>query len=478
MHAQRRSTTTGSTSNPSRREGEGNDEDEGLDTSSQIDHILNEYDNTEGLIKDHELLDPNTLISENRIVGRDEQLRIVAQELAVALTGHNPPNLFLHGPSGTGKSLITNAVAKKLKNRCSEQGISLISIELNCRNVNTLGTAAYTLASLAAEKTNTPLNVPRHGVATREHWDELYRIIDEKTDIVLFVIDELDMLTGRADISKPGYSRLLYELSRAKQNETLDTKITTIAISNDTRVLDKVGSRAISSFSPKTVTFPDYLPNQLAEILKRREDAFIEGALDEDVIPWVSAISAKEHGDARQAIDLLRSAAEIAERDTAIQVNRFHVEQARERVDRNRAIELIEGLSPQKKRFLFATAMVAIEGPDSDRDAARSSLSYELYEKIQKRIGESDTYSKDSYLRVMNELETYSIVEGERTSKGPETGTYKLYYFTVDPTNIANAIVPDLSKIEKESDSDGVLAISDVKKIVSGGLSWRTNYLE
>jgi cell division control protein 6 len=69
--------------------------------------MLLEFDEQEGLIRDRSLLDPNYVVGEDRIVGRDEQLQKVTKMLRVALGDNRPPNLFLYGPSGTGKSLLT-----------------------------------------------------------------------------------------------------------------------------------------------------------------------------------------------------------------------------------------------------------------------------------------------------------------------------------------------------------------------------------
>ncbi|TKX51784.1 cell division control protein Cdc6, partial [Halorubrum sp. SP3] len=78
------------------------------------------------------------------------------------------------------------------------------------------------LVQQAADAAGVPVEVPKHGVATKEKWDELYRIVNEHFDSVVFVLDELDMLVGRRDKQEPAFSRLLYQLSRAGANDELD----------------------------------------------------------------------------------------------------------------------------------------------------------------------------------------------------------------------------------------------------------------
>nr|WP_225307766.1 MULTISPECIES: AAA family ATPase [unclassified Haloarcula] len=205
------------------------------DSSQSIEDMLLEFEEQDGLIRDRSLLDPNYVVEEDRIVGRDEQLQEVTKMLRVALGDNRPPNLFLYGPSGTGKSLITKAVCNNISRICESRDISFGTIEVNCQDLDTLGVAVYELAKQAADQAGVDVEVPKHGVATKEKWDELYRIVNEHFDSVAFVLDELDMLVGRRDKQEPAFSRLLYQLSRAGANDDLTAYISVIAISNDTR---------------------------------------------------------------------------------------------------------------------------------------------------------------------------------------------------------------------------------------------------
>jgi len=50
-----------------------------------------------------DLVEPDTIIDEERIVGRDDQLESVVSFLKPTLQGNRPPNMLLYGPAGTGK---------------------------------------------------------------------------------------------------------------------------------------------------------------------------------------------------------------------------------------------------------------------------------------------------------------------------------------------------------------------------------------
>ena len=205
---------------------------------------------------------------------------------------------------------------------------------MNCQNVGTLGAAVYELARKVANDIGTTVDVPEHGVPNKKKWHELYRLINEHYDTVVFILDELDMLVGRRDMDEPAFSRLLYQLSRAGSTDEITAQVSVTAITNDTKMMESVGSRALSSFTPEDVHFSDYDANQLREILRAQEDAFHEDALSDDVIPLAAAFAVQTDGDARKAIDLMRTAGSIAEKTGADKVREEHVRRLKTRLRR------------------------------------------------------------------------------------------------------------------------------------------------
>jgi len=426
--------------------------DDGSDSeepSQSIEDMLLEFDDQKGLIRERALLDPNYVVEEDRIVGRDEQLQEVTKMLRVALGDNRPPNLFLYGPSGTGKSLITKAVCHNISRICKSRDIQFGTIEVNCQDLDTLGIAVYELVQQAADEAGVPVEVPKHGVATKEKWDELYRIVNEHFDSVVFVLDELDMLVGRRDKQEPAFSRLLYQLSRAGANDELSAYISVVAISNDTKMMESVGSRAVSSFTPEDVHFDDYDANQLQAILRRRQDAFHDDVVDEDVIPLAAAFAAQTHGDARKAIDLMRVAGELAEREGDTRVREEHVRTAQEKVEKNRVLEVIRGISTQKKLCLYATAAVASQ---TEGGTARSTTGYRVYQYLTDAI-DADQYHQETYVNKMKELTTYSLVDFERRSHGPSSGMFLEFQFGERPETILETLRED-SRIEAVSEDE------------------------
>jgi len=102
------------------------------------------------------------------------------------------------------------------------------------------------------------------------------------------------------------------------------------------------------------MVFPPYNAEQLQDILNQRAKlAFDDGTLEPSVIPLCSALAAQEHGDARRALDLLRIAAEIAERGGEDKITEAHVYKAKNKIELDCVTEAVKTLPTQSKLVLL-----------------------------------------------------------------------------------------------------------------------------
>jgi cell division control protein 6 len=137
---------------------------------------------TSSIFVDKDLVRPDTIIDEDRIVGRDQQLERVIDNLRPALEGGGLPNMLLNGPSGTGKSLIINAVCKQVVDLCQSQGVRFGVVSLNCEAPKSLDRAVYRLVRCVAEDVNAEVGVPESGVSTDRKFERLFELINENYD--------------------------------------------------------------------------------------------------------------------------------------------------------------------------------------------------------------------------------------------------------------------------------------------------------
>lgn len=393
--------------------------------SSIVDSILDNDQKT--VFENKQLVDSNTIVDHDRIYGRDEQLTAEARAFRDTLDGERPPDLLLYGPSGTGKTLTVKSVAEKVKERAGQNGIRFDFVAVNFKTMesHSLDRAVWKLGRQTAAKAGVQWDIPQKGVSTDAKYVRLYEIVDRHFDALVFLLDEIDTLTGRATDDEPAYSRLLYSLSRVMAEQHVETLVSTVVITNHPKFRENLDSRTDSSYNPTGIHFSDYDATELIEILNRRRDAFKDGALDDGVIELVAAYGAQNEGDARRAIDMLRDAGEIANRNAAQVVTEQHVHAANDSVVKNRVLEIVDGMSLQKKLSLYAAAVVA----DVNDGIAPSPAVYNLYRDIC-QCTDRDVYTQETVNSHINKAETYGVLESQRTSGGFKAGVHLQFTFT------------------------------------------------
>ena len=388
-----------------------------------------------------DLVEPDTIIDEERIVGRDDQLESVVSFLKPTLQGNRPPNMLLYGPAGTGKSLIIGAVTQQIIELCQSKGERFGVVDINCQPINTLDQGVYELVQTVAQDVGTDVGVPETGVSTKRKYRRLYELINEYYDSVIFILDEIDLLVGRRENDEPAYSKLLYQLSRASNTNEIEGRVSVAALTNDPKFMEDIDGRAESSFNPRDVYFPDYDANQLREILQNRRDAFRQDALKDDVIPLVSAFAAQSHGDARKAIDLFRGAGDLADERGDEVVTEDHVRESQEEIDKDRSLKLVEGLTTQKKISLYATAAVAHHS-NRTGSSVPSPVGFKVYQWVTNEL-DADQMTRETYVKYVKELSTYGLISTSRKSRGRGGGMFMEFTFTGDPEAMMTRVVDD-----------------------------------
>lgn len=286
---------------------------------------------------------------------RDQEVDTLLNILIVALRGDTPSNILIYGKTGTGKTAVTTHVGNEIERVGTERGIPCHVLYTNCGIIDT---QYRLLASLAR---NFGKKIPMTGWPTDQVYSEFKSALDSKERVVIIILDEIDKLTKKGD-------DVLYNLSRI--NSTLKhAKVSLVGISNDLTFTEFLDPRVRSSLGEEEIVFPPYNAEQLSDILRQRADvAFSNGTLNENVISLCSALAAREHGDARKALDLLRISAELADRAGLDRVEEFHVRRAQSAIESDRVAEVVSTLPTQSKMVLYSIMMLN-RAPDLIRGA-------------------------------------------------------------------------------------------------------------
>ncbi|WP_247003509.1 Cdc6/Cdc18 family protein [Halosolutus gelatinilyticus] len=249
--------------------------------------------------------------------------------------------------------------------------------------------------------------VPMTGWPTDRVYSVFFDAVDYDERVVVIMLDEIDKL-----VEKSG-DDTLYNLSRMN-SELENSRVSIIGISNDLKFTDFLDPRVKSSLGEEEIVFPPYDANQLRDILQHRSEvAFKEGALSDDVIPLCAAFAAQEHGDARRALDLLRTAGELAERSQAETIDEEHVRQAQDKIELDRVVEVVRTLPTQSKLVLFAIILLEKNGVHS----INTGEVFNIYKRLCEEI-DADVLTQRRVTDLISELDMLGIVNAIVVSKG------------------------------------------------------------
>lgn len=333
---------------------------------------------------------------------RDEHIHRLGAIVAPALDGSKISNTFIYGKTGTGKTAVAKLVLSHLERRAAETGAPIRVSYVNCRLA---GTNYRVLADLCHAIS---VNIPFTGLASGEVFDRFRSAMASARQCMIVVLDEVDALVKRHNDDS-----LLYEMTRI--NESLrGSWIGIVGISNDLHFKDFLDPRVLSSLSEEELVFRPYLADELYDILLARARlAFIENALPESTLRLSSALAAGEHGDARRALDLLRVAGELAEREGANTVDEGHVKLAQRKIEDDRVAEVLRSLPLHSKVVLAAAYLIN----DRTEGGAITGDVYNVYEELC-GITNVEPLTQRRVSGLLNELDIMGILNARVVSLG------------------------------------------------------------
>jgi cell division control protein 6 len=284
---------------------------------------------------------------------RNDEIQKLGSILAPSLNNQKISNIFIYGKTGTGKTAVTKYVVSRLEKKAKLIGAPITICYVNCR-------LAGTNYRVLAEVCNSlGLRIPFTGLAVGEVLARLKKDLTSNQVIQLIVLDEIDALIKRQEDDA-----VLYELTRINEN-LKNSWVGLIGISNDLHFKEFLDPRVLSSLSEEELVFKPYLANELYDILlERAEKAFRPSVLPESSLRLCAALAAGEHGDARRALDLLRVAGEIAERNSDSSITEEHVRLAQQKIENDRISDALKSLPLHSKIVLISAYLMDELNPE------------------------------------------------------------------------------------------------------------------
>ena len=379
----------------------------------ELDKIFDSVEKR-SLFKDKKTLQSN--YTPENIPHRDEQIKNIASILAPALIGNKTSNLFIYGGTGTGKTISILHVADELSKRTVESKILRIEY-INCKLKKVADTEYRILAELIKKLGG---NVPATGLPTDHVYLKFLDILENSNEkLLILILDEIDQAVKKIN------DGFLYNLTRLN-SELNKIQIIIVGISNDLRFLENIDPRVKSSLSEEEILFPQYNAVQLQDILRKRaEKAFKPNVVSEGVIAKCAAYAAREHGDARRALDLLRVAGEIAERNSNNKIKIEHIDHANEKIERDKILDVVESGTKQFQLILYSIINLAernkVRGLFPNKITKNNSIFtgdiYNYYENLCRNV-RVENLTQRRVGDIIAELDMLGLINSRVISKG------------------------------------------------------------
>ena len=266
--------------------------------------------------------------------------------------------------------------------------------------------------------------VPATGLPTDSVYSKFIEMIDDKKQIILLVLDEIDQAVKKIS------DNFIYTLTRIN-SDLKNAQISLIGISNSLTFMDNLDPRVRSSLGEEELVFPPYNALQLQDILKERSKmAFKEGVLEEGSIAKCAAYAAKEHGDARRALDLLRVAGELAERDGIDKVSLSYIDEANRKIERDKMLDIIESEPKQFQLVLWSIMELEKEkgGRQKRLDGNRTIFTGDVYNKYQEICNQTkdDILTQRRVGDIIAEFDMLGVINARVVSKGRQGRTREI----------------------------------------------------
>jgi cell division control protein 6 len=456
--------------------------DDGAESQGLFDDLLSGAP----IFENKEVLRPS--YTPDELPHRTDQINQMATILVSALRGDTPSNILIYGKTGTGKTASAKFVSKELESTSEKYDVPCEVEYINCEVTDTQYRVLAQLANTFIEENRsvardrlaelrglvdrsevepdaldeTPFDrpagvreriesleadldemepVPMTGWPTDRVYSTFFDAVDHHERVVVIMLDEIDKL-----VEKSG-DDTLYNLSRMN-SELANSRISIMGISNDLKFTDFLDPRVKSSLGEEEIVFPPYDATQLRDILQHRADvAFEPAALTDDVIPLCAAFAAQEHGDARRALDLLRTAGELAERGQADTVEERHVRQAQDKIELDRVVEVVRTLPTQSKIVLYAIILLEKNGVHN----INTGEVFNIYKRLCEEI-DADVLTQRRVTDLISELDMLGIVNAVVVSKG-RYGRTKEISLSV-PTEETEAVLLSDSRLGSVEDAE------------------------
>jgi cell division control protein 6 len=360
------------------------------------------------------------------LIGRDGLMDSICGTMAYALDGIGNEHFVLYGFSGTGRYTLSMHILKELQEHLKGSGKTLLWSVVDCCTYTT-STQIFTEIIRQIDPENPFLKGKKY---IHHPHSFLKNLLMDKNIIFLGIFRNVDQAKEHYFLN---YLSKLLEIIRCETKDS-DKRpaIITISIPNNIFWIDKFEISRFLSYIPWGYYVDPLSKDQIHNILNDRSEALFDNVVDEQVLN-ACAEDGAENNSIRLAIELLRSASIIAEKNNSERVTMNHLKMA---LFEREVQSGINYLMDFNVHYIFI--INTIYDLMQENEYTTTSHVYEQY------INKCKNYhvqplSRQGFTPYINLIEEDSIIETEMMYRGRKGNTRKIMIIKDEENEILKA---------------------------------------
>uniref|UniRef100_A0A7C4D7R7 ORC1-type DNA replication protein n=1 Tax=Staphylothermus marinus TaxID=2280 RepID=A0A7C4D7R7_STAMA len=272
------------------------------------------------IFKSRESLAPEHI--PDKLPHREEELKQLASLFRhlVSSPGSISQRVLIVGSVGTGKTVLARVFGRDFTRYVSSRNINVKYVHVNCHRNRTLYNVVFDIAK------QLDILIPSRGLSYKEIYDTILNYLEENDLYAIITLDEFHYFANIAG------SDAVYFIVRTYDDvETSVRRLNFIFISLNTSMLSYLDPSTESYLLRHMIKLNQYDSEQLYTILKyRAEQAFYENVVDDEVLKFIASYEGYDKGgtgNARNALEILMRAGDLAERQGCSRIELEHVRQ-------------------------------------------------------------------------------------------------------------------------------------------------------
>ena len=356
----------------------------------------------------------------SKIIGREYESEVLLRHILSLKDGFFVPFVSVYGRSGSGKSTVVKFVCENLSDVISFNFVNL-------RKAKTVfGCANLILSNIGKEPLTGTQGLNKAVDCIQSQIESILEKSGKK--FFVLVLDEYDVIFSD---TRGNPSDFVYKLLQMEENlRERGIWICIIAISNNVLQEYSLDDRVKSRMGSADVSFSSYSKKDVLAILQDRSKKAFKITITDDVLEYCSSLSSSDHGDARRALDLLRTAGEICNGV----ITKEDVDSAQKLLHKDRAQEIILNATYHMRCVAGAICSLAIVNEES---WSATSTIYKKYSDIISNNDKPLSYRRVSDILV--ELENSGLLFSRAYSRG-RNGYGKEYKLNMSPDLVGPTI--------------------------------------